>query len=491
MSESLSPSLKRSLALEGMSAEAVKSLAEFIRRYYFVSNLKYLAGPIQLRQVQSPDEGYAFTFGATLGNSPVSMRFVITQLNAEVTGYCAGPVTDGMREEFEILSDGIELVVRTFLASARRGKAYFVFSTADGRGMDSPATNSERPGRALLRRLMHGNAMNLFLFFLLLSFMFVVLIGDYALLAIIVFQSIALFFSDRLAMAIGNLHPSRSEPDITIVSVQLTPETSKLVRKRGGRTVSVMREELHAAVAKGTSEVELKPVIQRIFAAHGFAISENETQITTRHVFPIVERASAKFNLCTPKIVISNTRADNASAMGISPRRSTITITAGALEDLNDDELESVIGHELGHIKGRDPLILFALTSLMYLGGFYLWVPLLLFLGLFYFIFAFGIVFLVGKFLETRADTESSNFVGMPQMLATALTNIGFRQLYYERYSTSIRVLDWLRFDPHPPTYFRVQRLYRISSRGEKVHHTLYASARDCVIGFFQALSGL
>lgn len=491
MSESLSPSLKRSLALEGMSAEAVKSLAEFIRRYYFVSNLKYLAGPIVLRQVQSPNEGYAFTFGATLGNSPVSVSFLITQSSAEVNGYCAGPVTDEMRGEFEMLSDGIELVVRTFLNSAQSGKAYFVFSTAGGKGMDSPGRNSERPVRALLRRLMHGNAMNLFLFFLLLSFMFVVFLGDYALLAVIVFQSLALFFSDRMAMAIGNLHPSRGEPDITIVSVQLTPETAKLVRKRGRRPVSDMREELHATAAKGISDSELKPAIQRIFAAHGFAISENDIQITTRHVFPIVERASAKFNLSTPKVVISNTRADNASAMGVSPRRSTITITAGALEDLNDDELESVIGHELGHIKGRDPLILFALTSLMYLGGFYLWVPLLLFLGFFYFIFAFGIVFLVGKFLETRADTESSNSVGMPQMLASALTNIGFRQLYYERYSTGTRVLDWLRFDPHPPTYFRVQRLYRISAKGEKVRHTLYSSARDCVKGFFQALSGL
>ena len=67
-----------------------------------------------------------------------------------------------------------------------------------------------------------------------------------------------------------------------------------------------------------------------------------------------------------------------------------------------------MIGHELGHIRGRDPVILFAVTSVMYIGGLYLWLPVLLELGLFYFVLAFGVIYLVGKFLETRADTASS-----------------------------------------------------------------------------------
>lgn len=489
MQESSMNPLKHVIPLAGFSPAAVKSLVEFLRQYYFVSNLIHLSGRISLRQ--EAGDRYVFAFSMQLDEGPpyaVSLSVWPDGVEIESPGQVTA--RNETIREFRRLADGVELMVRGFLRHSKNTKAYFLFSLPGKKEVEQPGGASEKPGRALLRRIMHGNAMNLFLFFLLVSFVFVIFLGDYALVMVIVLQSFALFYSDRLSLVMGNVRPTRDEPDVNLVSIQVTPEITRHFRRQGKAAVGDIRGYLQRAMAAGATEDEIRGAVKSLLERHNVAAAVDDVQITTRSVYPIVERAANKFGLPVPKVVISNTPADNASAMGISPTRATVTITAGALQDLGDEELESVVGHEIGHIKGRDPLILFGLTSVMYLGGFYLWVPLLIFLGFFYFILAFGLLFLVGKFLETRADTESANAIGNPEKLASALTNIGFRQLYYERYSAGAKVLDWLRFDPHPPTYFRVQRLYHMSTRGEKVRHTLLISTRDCITGFFRALGG-
>jgi heat shock protein HtpX len=144
----------------------------------------------------------------------------------------------------------------------------------------------------------------------------------------------------------------------------------------------------------------------------------------------------------------------------------------------------------LGHIRGRDPVILFTLTSFEFFGRFYLWYPLLVYLGLFYFLLAFGVIFAVGKVLETRADTYSAIVFGNPGALASALTKIGLRQLYHEKYSPAAKVMDWFQFDPHPPIYFRVMRLAKFPQDRSYAHHPTLESIRDCVVGFLSSFMG-
>lgn len=74
-------------------------------------------------------------------------------------------------------------------------------------------------------------------------------------------------------------------------------------------------------------------------------------------LYQIVERLCAKTGLPMPKLFVIPTQSPNAFATGRNPNHSSVAVTAGILDILNDDELEGVLAHELGHVKNRDILI--------------------------------------------------------------------------------------------------------------------------------------
>lgn len=74
-------------------------------------------------------------------------------------------------------------------------------------------------------------------------------------------------------------------------------------------------------------------------------------------LYQIVERLCGKTGLPMPKLYVIPTQSPNAFATGRNPSHSAVAVTAGILDILNDDELEGVIAHELGHVKNRDILI--------------------------------------------------------------------------------------------------------------------------------------
>ncbi|MFH1840400.1 MAG: M48 family metallopeptidase [Nanoarchaeota archaeon] len=79
-----------------------------------------------------------------------------------------------------------------------------------------------------------------------------------------------------------------------------------------------------------------------------------------------VEGLAIAAGLPQPKVYVIKEDSINAFATGRDPQHATITVTSGAREKLNRQELEGVIAHEMSHIKNRDILVM--MLSVMLFG---------------------------------------------------------------------------------------------------------------------------
>jgi len=72
----------------------------------------------------------------------------------------------------------------------------------------------------------------------------------------------------------------------------------------------------------------------------------------------IVEKLSKASSIPKPKLYLVNDSTPNAFAFGRTLKNSNIAVHAGLLNLLNKGEIESVLAHEIGHIKHRDVLVM-------------------------------------------------------------------------------------------------------------------------------------
>jgi heat shock protein HtpX len=78
----------------------------------------------------------------------------------------------------------------------------------------------------------------------------------------------------------------------------------------------------------------------------------------------MVTDLSRKSGISVPKLMLAQIPLTNAFAYGSPVSGSRVAVTQGLLSNLNDGEVEAVLGHELGHLKHRDVQVMMVVSFL-------------------------------------------------------------------------------------------------------------------------------
>jgi heat shock protein HtpX len=158
----------------------------------------------------------------------------------------------------------------------------------------------------------------------------------------------------------------------------------------------------------------------------------------------MIERLCAMADLPKPKVAIIDTPVPNAFATGRNPKHAAVAVTTGLWEQLEPQEIEGVLAHELSHIANRDVLIMtlasfFAMLAglitrfAMYAGlwgggrrdnnGPPVWLIVLVVSVITYAI-SYVLIRAISRYREYAADRGSALITGAPEHLMSALQKI-------------------------------------------------------------------
>jgi heat shock protein HtpX len=147
----------------------------------------------------------------------------------------------------------------------------------------------------------------------------------------------------------------------------------------------------------------------------------------------IVERLAALAGVAAPEVVVADTDAMNALAVGLRRRRSTLVVTRGLVDALNNGELEAVLAHEISHLANRDAAVMTAVSAPRLLGEVVvggagegrgvIWL-LVWPLGIIPLALGTVLTLMVSRYREFAADRGSALLTGAPEQLMSALEKL-------------------------------------------------------------------
>jgi heat shock protein HtpX len=236
------------------------------------------------------------------------------------------------------------------------------------------------------------------------------------------------------------------------------------------------------------------------FAAAKIAIAVNGGKEIEKKDDPRLWRTVENLSIATgmpmPKVYIIEDPALNAFATGRDPKHAVVAATTGLLKVMDDDELEAVMAHELGHVRNYDirvSMIAFGLVSAIgMLADFMMhmmWFggddrenasPQMMIFGIIGIILAPIIATLVqlavSRQREYLADSTGAMTTRYPEGLARALEKIRDHGSVMRRQNSSTAHLFLSNplkpgmfarlFSTHPPLE---ERIARLRSMGEKM----------------------
>jgi heat shock protein HtpX len=175
-------------------------------------------------------------------------------------------------------------------------------------------------------------------------------------------------------------------------------------------------------------------------------VSEEEEPELHRQVAELAQKAG----IPKPKVGVSQLSIPNAFAFGRTVKDGRVCITQGIRRLLSKDELKAVLGHEMGHLKHRDmmiitllsviPLILYWIAFSMMWGGIFGGrrqgggYAALIGMGAFLLYFLTNLLVMYGsRIREYYADESSVKLGNPPQYLASALYKLVYSSAQLKR----------------------------------------------------------
>jgi len=100
-------------------------------------------------------------------------------------------------------------------------------------------------------------------------------------------------------------------------------------------------------------------LLQWLFAPYLINAMYRVKELGEEHaVYQHIKRLSERMQIKMPKPMLADIPIANAFAYGSPLTGNMVAVTTGMLKELEDEEVEAVVGHELGHLRNRDVQIM-------------------------------------------------------------------------------------------------------------------------------------